>query len=227
MPAIVPPARLPRFPVLILGGLLLQTGCRPVRETAPGPTATPPVTAEIPTGYTRFRVVPAESEVRVLVYRDGPMARLGHNHVVSSRSLQGDVLVGDKGQDPRISLVLPVASFSVDQKEQRAEEGEDFPGVVDEDAISGTKKNMLSESLLDGAKFPEDPADEPEGCRARPELHDDCRGGSERPDARVAGAGASRTRGERTEGHGRVHRDSQGAGARAVLGDGGAVVRQG
>ena len=83
------------------------------------------------------------------------MARLGHNHVLSSRSLQGDILVGDKGQEPRVSLVLPVASFTVDKAEQRAEEGGDFPGAVDEGAISGTKKNMLSESLLDGAHFPE------------------------------------------------------------------------
>jgi len=143
--------------LLLLAALLLfLSACRPVREAAPGPPAEqPPVGQEIPAGYTRYGVVSAESEVRVLVYRDGPMARLGHNHVLSSRSLQGDVLVGDKGQEPRVSLVLPVAGFSVDQTELRAEEGEDFPGVVDDDAISGTKKNMLSEPLLDGARFPE------------------------------------------------------------------------
>ncbi len=135
--------------------LLLQTGCRPVREVAPGPAEAPPVLSELPAGYTRYRVVSAESEVRVLVYRDGPMARLGHNHVLSSRSLRGDVLVGDKGQEPRVSLVLPVASFTVDPAELRAEEGEDFPGAVDDDAISGTKKNMLSEPLLDAARFPD------------------------------------------------------------------------
>ena len=142
--------------LLLLGALLLlQAGCRPVREVAPGPAEVPPVPTEIPAGYTGYRVVSEESEVRVLVYRDGPMARLGHNHVLSSRSLRGDVLVGDKGQEPRVSLVLPVASFSVDQAELRAEEGEEFPGAVAEDAISGTKKNMLSEALLDGARFPE------------------------------------------------------------------------
>ena len=142
--------------LLLLGALLLvQTGCRPVREVAPGPAQAPPVLSEIPAGYTRYRVVSGESEVRVLVYRDGPMARLGHNHVLSSRLLQGDVFLGDNGQEPRVSLVLPVASFSVDQAELRAEEGKDFPGAVDEDAISGTKKNMLSESLLDAARFPE------------------------------------------------------------------------
>ena len=115
--------------LLLAALLLLQSGCRPVREPAPSPPgeqgATPSVSLEVPAGYTRYRVVPADSEVRVLVYRDGPMARLGHNHVLSSRSLQGDVLLGDKGNEPRVSLVLPVASFSVDQTALRAEEGKE------------------------------------------------------------------------------------------------------
>ncbi len=145
--------------LLLLAALLLfQSGCRPVREAAPvtpaEPGATPPVSLEVPAGYTRYRVVSAESDVRVLVYRDGPMARLGHNHVVSSRSLQGDILVGDKGQEPRVSLVLPVASLVVDNAERRSEEGEDFQDVVDNAAMSGTRKNMLSEPLLDAARFP-------------------------------------------------------------------------
>jgi polyisoprenoid-binding protein YceI len=98
-------------------------------------------------------VVAAESEVRVLVYRDGPMARLGHNHVLRTQALQGDIDIGDKGQDPRISLVVPVASFSVDDTKLRAEEGGDFPGVVEDNAIAGTRKNLLSEALLDGARY--------------------------------------------------------------------------
>ena len=144
------------FGLLLLGAvLLLQSGCRPVREVAPGATAAPPVTTEAPAGYRRYRVVAAESEVRVLVYRDGPMARLGHNHVLRSQALQGDIDLGDQGQEPRISLVVPVASFSVDETKLRAEEGEDFPGVVEDTAIAGTRKNLLSEALLDGAHFPE------------------------------------------------------------------------
>ncbi|MSR09031.1 MAG: YceI family protein [Gammaproteobacteria bacterium] len=146
-----------RVPVILLlvALVLLQAGCHGVREP-PQTTAEQPLTTQpVPAGYTRYRVVSDESEVRVLVYRDGPLARLGHNHVLSSSALQGDVLVGDKGQQPRVSLVLPVSSFSVDQAELRAEEGEDFPGAVDADAIIGTRKNMLSEPLLDAARFPD------------------------------------------------------------------------
>ncbi len=142
-------------PLLLVVLLVLQAGCRPVREIAPGATAAPPVTIEVPAGYRRYRVVAAESEVRVLVYRDGPMARLGHNHVLHSQAIQGDIDLGDKGQEPRISLVVPVASFSVDRADLRQEEGEDFPGTVEDNAIAGTRKNLLSEALLDGAQFPE------------------------------------------------------------------------
>lgn len=142
-------------PLLLAALIVLQTGCRPVREVLPGVAAAPPVTTEAPAGYHRYRVVAAESELRVLVYRDGPMARLGHNHVLRSQALAGDIDLGGKGLDPRLSLAVPVASFSVDDPRLRVEEGEDFPGAVEENAIAGTRKNLLSEALLDGARFPE------------------------------------------------------------------------
>ena len=141
--------------VLLAILLVLTAGCRPVREVAPGSTAAPAVTTEAPAGFRRYGVVAAESEVRVLVFRDGPMARLGHNHVLRSQSLEGEIDLGDQSQDPRISLKVPVASFSVDNPQLRAEEGEDFPGVVEENSIAGTRKNLLSEALLDAAHFPE------------------------------------------------------------------------
>lgn len=155
MPPRRPRNRLAAVWPLLAALLVLQSGCRPVREVAPGATATPRATTEAPAGYRRYRVVAAESEIRVLVYRDGPMARLGHNHVLRSQALQGTIDLGDKGRDPRLSLAVPVASFSVDQADLRQEEGDDFPGVVEDTAIAGTRKNMLSEALLDGAHFPE------------------------------------------------------------------------
>lgn len=135
--------------------LLFQAACRPVREAPPPASERPAISEPAPAGFIRYRVIPAESEVRALVYRDGPMARLGHNHVLNSRSLTGDVFIGNEGGSPRFSLVLPVASFSVDDPELRAEEGEEFPGAVDQYAIAGTRENLLSEALLYGARFPE------------------------------------------------------------------------
>jgi len=37
----------------------------------------------------------------------------------------------------------------------RAKAGEDFPAAVPQQARDGTRKNMLSEPLLDGANFPD------------------------------------------------------------------------
>ncbi len=142
-----------RLLFLIVALVLSQAGCRAVREAPSGAAAQPQATQPVPAGYTRYRVVAAESEIRALVYRDGPMARLGHNHVLNSRALTGDVLIGKPGEPPRFSLVIPVASFSVDDADLRAEEGEEFPGEVEQDAIAGTRKNLLSEALLDGANF--------------------------------------------------------------------------
>jgi len=144
-----------RLLVLTVVLVLSQAGCRGVRETPSGAAAPPQASQPIPAGYTRYRVVAAESEIRALVFRDGPMARLGHNHVLNSRSLTGDVFLGKDGEAPRFSLVVPVASFSVDEAKLRAEEGEEFPGEVEQDAIAGTRKNLLSEALLDGANFPD------------------------------------------------------------------------
>lgn len=142
-------------PIVFFVALALSlVGCRAVREAPSGAAAPPPV-QPLPAGYVRYRVVPAESEIRALVYRDGPMARLGHNHVLNSRGLQGEVLLGPQAAAPRFTLVLPVASFSVDDAALRAEEGEEFPGVVDPEAIAGTRRNLLSEALLDGANYPD------------------------------------------------------------------------
>lgn len=140
---------------LIIGAfLLLQVACRPVRELPPEAPQVPATHEPIPAGYTRFRVIPAESEIRALVYRDGSMARLGHNHVLNSRSLSGDVYMDAQGHDARFTLVLPVASLNVDNPDLRTEEGEEFPGAVAPGAIEGTRRNLLSDALLDAARFP-------------------------------------------------------------------------
>jgi len=139
--------------IVVLG--LSLVGCRAVREAPPGTPAPSPSAQPALQGQVRYQVSAAESEVRVLVYRDGPMARLGHNHVLSSRALQGEILLGGRDEAPRFALALPVASFTVDDAALRAEEGDEFPGVVDAEAIAGTRRNLLSEALLDGARFPE------------------------------------------------------------------------
>jgi hypothetical protein len=102
-----------------------------------------------------YRVDAARSEVRLLVYRAGPLAQFGHNHVIVNRAVGGWVDATEPVSAASFSLQIPVADFVVDDPDARAEEGPDFAGEVAEDAKSGTRHNMLSAALLDADHFPD------------------------------------------------------------------------
>ena len=104
---------------------------------------------------TVYRIDPEASTLRILVYRGGTLARLGHNHVISSRSVTGSMWRGGSLHDSGFAINVPVNALIVDDNDARAAEGEDFPLNVTEDAKQGTKTNMLRETLLDGARYPE------------------------------------------------------------------------
>lgn len=135
---------------LIVATTAACSGVKPAAERAP---PEPPVSA--PAEGALYRLVPERSQLRVLVYRDGPLAALGHNHVISSSDLTGRVILADNLADSFVELYVPVAGFKVDRPSLRVEEGEDFPGELDQDAIDGTRANMLGESVLDAAQFPQ------------------------------------------------------------------------
>ena len=139
--------------LLFMAHLLLGVLCCGVAATAAGElsTASPEVVREARV----YRVVPDRSELRLLVYRSGALAKFGHNHVISSQAIDGNVYVGESPENSFFMLTLPVRDFEVDRPELRSEEGDDFSGRVDEKAIQGTRKNMLGESMLDAANYPE------------------------------------------------------------------------
>jgi hypothetical protein len=99
-----------------------------------------------------YRVDESRSELRILVYRAGPLARLGHNHVMVNRALRGEVKLADSGSG--FWLNVPAAGFLVDEARARREEGADFGNEVPEDARSGTLRNMLGTAVLDADEFP-------------------------------------------------------------------------
>ena len=59
---------------------------------------------------TRYEVISEESGIRLKVYREGPLARLGHNHVITAR-VQGvlyrDPRTGEPVAVPISNLVPP------------------------------------------------------------------------------------------------------------------------
>src|SRR5436853_7098998 len=73
--------------ILLLFPVLLSAACQTLPP--PGETAVlaEPVRTDVnvPSGAPRYNVDPQASEIRLLVYRVGPLARFGHNLVVVGR----------------------------------------------------------------------------------------------------------------------------------------------
>ncbi len=95
------------------------------------------------------------SELRLLVYRAGPLANLGHNHVMVNNAVTGLVQIGFDVPASSFSLHVPAASFVIDDAQSRREEGADFPGDIPEDAKAGTRRNMLSSAVLNAGEYPD------------------------------------------------------------------------
>jgi len=142
----------------------LLTAC-----TAPvqGPQVTPVTSVpEIPDtryhearqqGLQVFKIDSRRSLITVSVYRDGPLARLGHDHVVASRNIEGLVRLAAVPPDPATSIPtddvvqsrtdfrIPLLKLSVDEPELRAIFG--LTTTPSEKAIAGTRRNMHEKVL--------------------------------------------------------------------------------
>ena len=82
------------------------------------------------------------------------MARLGHNHVIASQRLTGTVFVSGDATQTRFDLQIPVNELTIDEPAMREQAGADFPPGVPQSARDGTRRNLLSPALLDGANYP-------------------------------------------------------------------------
>jgi hypothetical protein len=141
------------FGVGVVALLLTACGALMARHAAPPSTEKAISRPGLPPG-TVYRVDASQSELRILVYRAGPLARFGHNHVIVNRRVRGAVSLGDVPGESVFWLDVPVDGFVVDDPEARRDEGADFAGDVPDDAKTGTLHNMLSAALLDADEFP-------------------------------------------------------------------------
>ena len=97
----------------------------------------------------------ADSLLTLLVFRGGALAKAGHNHVIASHTLSGTAWVPEDVSRASFEIHAPVNDFTIDEPPLRALEGKEFAADVPDSARDGTKKNMLSEPMLDGARYPE------------------------------------------------------------------------
>lgn len=102
-----------------------------------------------------YRVDPQRSTIALRVYRDGPLARFGHNHAIAITGLAGIVYREKNPLESDFELSFPVARMSIDRPEDRAAAGAEFSGELSEFAIAGTRENMLGPKLLAADQYPE------------------------------------------------------------------------
>jgi YceI-like domain len=102
-----------------------------------------------------YTVVAGESDLHWLVYKAGALSRLGHNHTIAAGDLRGTVHVATRNlAESRFELEFSVANLVIDNPELRGKLGADFASVPTAEDIAGTQRNMLSETVLNGAVFP-------------------------------------------------------------------------
>ena len=89
----------------------------------------------------------AGNELRVLVFRGGTAARLGHNHVLRAADLRVDW----PAAGPVLSFRLD--ALAIDPPALRQRLGPAFASAVDDEARAGTRANLLK--ALDAAVHPE------------------------------------------------------------------------
>jgi len=104
-----------------------------------------------------YTIDTGNSILRVYVGRDGPLARMGHNHVVHTTGLLGQINLAANPEESTANFAFPVSSFVVDDQSERdraaAESREGFDTQPGRRAIEGTRENMLSDDVLNGTAY--------------------------------------------------------------------------
>lgn len=151
------PAILRRLASVSLGlGLWCLAGCQtsPEYPLTPLQTSRAPLLAARPENAVRYEILPDLSEMRFLVFRAGPLARFGHNHVVQAKNVRGEIFLAPDIHRSSFFIEIPIKDFQLDAEQARLDEGEVFSPQPDQDAIAGTARNMLGEKVLDAARYP-------------------------------------------------------------------------
>ncbi|MFV1997271.1 MAG: YceI family protein [Acidiferrobacterales bacterium] len=104
---------------------------------------------------TTYEVQSGKSEIVIQVYKNNVFRILGHNHIISTRSITGTINWNKANlQETTFELAIPVDSFQVDDAELRKQAGKRFTHDINDSARKGTRKNMLGRKVLDALNFP-------------------------------------------------------------------------
>ncbi len=136
--------------VLVLLGACAQ---KPLRDELPRERPAPPEMRRA--GAQIYGIDAQASDVHILVYRAGTLARLGHNHVISSKTLRGEAWLHEEFSASGFDVTLPVATLIIDDPATRARHGDAFAAEVAQKDIEGTRRNLMRPEVLDGEQFPQ------------------------------------------------------------------------
>jgi len=141
--------RHPGLPLLLT--CLLLAACTPLAVAPPVPAT--PVSVPVPlappaNGEPLLSIDTRATLLTITVRRGGALARLGHDHVVASRTVTGWVAPHLKQADFQFRL----DAMSVDESALRASAG--LATTPTAEAIAGTRHNMLVR-VLDAERYPD------------------------------------------------------------------------
>lgn len=98
-----------------------------------------------------FQLDPQRTQIDIVVRRDGPLARFGHDHVVSVQAPEGYLLLAEAQDGSRADLRFAVDRLQIDAPEARQRHGlEAGPDATD---IEGTRNNLMR-YVLDPVQWP-------------------------------------------------------------------------
>lgn len=102
-----------------------------------------------------MQLLPAQSQVRMYVFRAGRAAQLGHNHVLSAPAFEGFFYLSDSGlAESHFGLEIRLDQLVFDLPAHRAALGPAFAAVLSEAAIAATRENMLGPNNMQAEQFP-------------------------------------------------------------------------
>lgn len=142
---------------VVFAAMLASAACTPRAPEVAAPATAPPGFPDAiyrdaaARGEAVYRIDPGVSLIVARVYPVGPLARLGHDHVISTRAVHGFVQRDDDRARRRADLYLSLNELVVDDPALRETEG--LGGGPSASDVAGTRRNML-DKVLEAERFP-------------------------------------------------------------------------
>jgi len=146
--------------LLFAGFTLLLSACQPRPQGGPQPADRAATGQDWPefdyagstlAGHSVFRLDPRNTLLEIVVRRDGPLARFGHDHVLTVQDPEGFLQLDTQGPGSRADLRFRLDRLAVDSAEARARH--DLDTDPDTSDIEGTRRNLM-DHVLEAERWP-------------------------------------------------------------------------